>query len=79
MKEENHEREDQSASQDHSPATLDPRAERRKKTCDRETSLHHGAATIARTPLFDRRGSARLHASRMFHKVDVDGGASEDA
>jgi len=60
-------------------AAASPRREAESTPNERERCLHHGAATVARPELFDRKLRSAAESSGMLNQIDVDRGATEEA
>src|SRR5207244_2079598 len=60
-------------------AAASPRREAESTPNERERCLHHGAATVARPELFDRKLRSAAESSGMLNPIDVARGATEDA
>src|SRR2546421_1853555 len=60
-------------------AAVSPRRDAESTPSERERCLHHGAATVARPELLDRKLCSAAEASGMLNQTDVDSGATEEA
>src|SRR5437879_8306696 len=60
-------------------AAASPRRYAESTPSERERRLHHGAATVARPELLDRKLCSAAESSGMLNQVDVDRGATEEA